>query len=154
MHNMEVQEPIGETNSRDADEDDSFDPQALEEAILPLYRGTRCIQLAATILLMNLCTVHGVTNGFADEMFTILNSHMFPLKNVLLKNYYRARSFTAKLGMLYNSIHACDRGCMLFRREHTEAVTCLKCVGPRFKDETRKKMPLKVLRHFPLIPRL
>jgi hypothetical protein len=99
MHNMEVQEPIGETNSRDADEDDSFDPQALEEAILPLYRGTRCIQLAATILLMNLCTVHGVTNGFADEMFTILNSHMFPLKNVLLKNYYRARSFTAKLGI-------------------------------------------------------
>jgi hypothetical protein len=154
MNDMEVEEPIGETNRRDADEDDSFNPQALEEAIRPLYRGARCTQLAATILLMNLYTVHGVTNGFADEMFTILNGHLLPAENVLPKNYYRARSLTVKLGLSYNSIHACDRGCVLFRGEHAEAVTCPKCGGPRFKDERRRKMPLKVLRHFPLIPRL
>jgi hypothetical protein len=117
-----VDEPIGETNALDTSENDTFDPHALEEAIRPLYRGAKCTQLAATILLMNLCTVHGVTNGFADELFTILNSHLPPTENVLPKNYYAARSLTAKLGLSYNSIHAYDKGCVLFRGEHVEAV--------------------------------
>jgi hypothetical protein len=103
---------------------------------------------------MNLCTIHGVTNGFADEMFTILNGHLLPPENVLPKNYYRARLLTAKLGLSYNSIHACNKGCVLFREEHAKAIRCIKCSGPRFKDETRRKMPVKVLRHFPLITRL
>jgi hypothetical protein len=149
-----LEEPLGDCDTAEAAEDHSSNPQALEEAIRPLYRGARCTQLAATILLMNLCTVHGVTNGFADEMFTILNAHMLPKENVLPKNYYAARSLTGKLGLSYNSIHACDKGCVLFRGEHTQATHCPKCGGPRFMDETRRKIPVKVLRHFPLIPRL
>jgi hypothetical protein len=103
---------------------------------------------------MNLCMIHGVTNGFADEMFTILNAHMLPKENVLPKNYYVARSLMGKLSLSYNSIHACDKGCVLFRGEHAEATHCPKCGGPRFQDETRRKIPVKVLRHFPFIPRL
>jgi hypothetical protein len=103
---------------------------------------------------MNLCTVHGVTNRFADELFTILNSHLLPTENVLPKNYYAARSLTAKLGLLYNSILACNKGCMLFKGEHAEAVRCPKCGGPRYVDEIRKKVLVKVLRYFPIIPRL
>jgi hypothetical protein len=149
-----VDEPVGKTNAPDASENDTFDPHALEEAIRPLYRGAKCTQLAATILLMNLCTVHGVTNGFADGLFTILNFHLLPTENVLPKNYYAARSLTAKLGLSYNNIHACDKGCVLFRGKHAEAVQCLKCGGLRYVDEIRKKVPVKVLRHFPIIPRL
>jgi hypothetical protein len=149
-----VDELVGETNAPGTSEDDTFDPHASEEAIRPLYRGAKCTQLAATILLMNLCTVHGVTNGFADEMFTILNSHLLPTETVLPKNYYAARSLTAKLGLSYNRIHACDKGCMLFRDEHAEVVRCLKCGGLRYVDEIRKKVPVKVFRHFPIIPRL
>jgi hypothetical protein len=131
-----LEEPLGECGTAEAAEDHSFDPQALEEAIRPLYWGARCTKLAATILLMNLCTVHGVTNGFADEMFTILNAHMLPKENVLPKNYYAVRSLAGKLGLSYNSIHACDKGCVLFRGEHAEATRCPKCGGPRFQDET------------------
>jgi hypothetical protein len=149
-----MDEPIGETNAPDASENDTFDPHALEEAIRPFYRGAKCTQLAATILLMNLCTVHGVTNGFADELFTILNSHLPPTENVLPKNYYAARSLTAKLGLSYNSIHAYDKGCVLFRGEHAEVVQCPKCGSPKYIDEIRKKVPVKVLRYFPNIPRL
>jgi hypothetical protein len=39
-------------------EDPSFDLDALEEAMKGLYKGAKCTKLAATILLMNLCTVH------------------------------------------------------------------------------------------------
>jgi hypothetical protein len=109
LPNYCVDEPIGETNARDASENDNFDPHALEEAIRPVYKGAKCMQVAATILLMNLCTIHGVTNGFADELFTILNSHLLPTENVLPKNYYAARPLTAKLGLSYNSIHAATK---------------------------------------------
>jgi hypothetical protein len=37
---------------------DGFDPTMLEEAIQELYEGSRSTKLAATILLMNLFTVH------------------------------------------------------------------------------------------------
>ena len=153
-NNIGIAELVGETSMENEAEDRSFNPHALEEAIRPLYRGASCTQLVATILLMNLCTVHGVTNGFIDEMFTILNAHLLPKENALPRNYYAARSLTTKLGLSYNNIHACDKGCMLFRGEHAQAVRCPKCGGPRYQDEVWKKVPVKALRHFPIIPRL
>ena len=154
LPNYSMDEPIGEINFLDALENDAFDPHALEEAIWPLYRGAKCMQLVAIILLMNLCIVHGMTNGFVDELFTILNSHLLPIEIVLPKNYYAAESFTAKLRLSYNSIHACDKSCVFFRSEHAEAVRCPKYGGPRYVNEIWKKVPVKVLRHFPIIPRL
>ena len=44
-----------------------FDPTDMEEALQELYSSSRCTKLAATILLMNLCTVHGVSNNCANE---------------------------------------------------------------------------------------
>ena len=72
----------------------------------------------------------------------------------LLKNVHAARSLTQKLRLSYNSIHACDKGCVLFRGEHAEAMQFPQSLGLRFKDEERKRFPVKVLRHFPIIPRL
>ena len=131
-----------------------FDPTDMEEALQELYSSSRCTKLAATILLMNLCTVLGVSNNCANELFTLLHGHILPEKNSLPKNFHAARSLTQKLGLSYNSIHACDKGCVLFRGEHAEAMRCPRCLGPRFKDEEQKRFPVKVLRHFPIIPRL
>jgi hypothetical protein len=69
---------------------DHFDPTMLEEAIQELYKGSRSTKLAATILLMNLCIVHGVSNNFVDELFTILHCHLLPEGNRLPKNHYAA----------------------------------------------------------------
>ena len=71
-------------------EDPQFDPHNLHEAIEELYVGARCTKLAATILLMNLCTVHGVSNTFVDEMFAILHGHVLSEVNCLPKNYHAA----------------------------------------------------------------
>ena len=132
----------------------NFDPTEMQEAIQELYRTSKCSKLAATILLMNLCTVHGVSNSFADEMFRLLHGHILPKGNSLSRNYHVARSLTQKLGLSYNSIHACERGCVLFRGDYADAQRCPKCNGPRYRDEQRRRFPLKVLRHFPIIPRL
>jgi hypothetical protein len=133
---------------------DHFDPTMLEEAIQEVYEGSRSTKLAVIILLMNLCTAHGVSNNFADELFTILHRHLLPEGNRLPKNYYAAKSLTSKLGLTYTSIHACRKGCVLFKGEYADAEHCPKCDGPRFSDGDRKKSPVKVLRHFPIIPRL
>jgi hypothetical protein len=133
---------------------DHFDPTMLEEAIQELYEDSRTTKLAATILLINLCIVHGVSNNFADELFTIQHRHLLPEGNRLPKNHYAAKSLTSKLGLTYTSIYACGKGCVLFRGEYADAERCPKCDGPRFNDGDRKKYPVKVLCHFPIIPRL
>jgi hypothetical protein len=133
---------------------DRFDPAMLEEAIQELYAGSRSTKLAATILLMNLCTVHGVSNNFVDELFTILHRHLLPEGNYLPRNHYTAKILTSKLGLTYNSIHACAKGCVLFRGEYVEAERCPKRNGLRFSDGEQKMYPAIVLRHFSIIPRL
>jgi hypothetical protein len=144
----------GENDHQDRDEGSNLDPYALEEAIKSLYARARSTKLAATVLLMNLCTVHGVSNCFVDELFTILQGHLLPEENCLPKNYYAAKTLTRNLGLSYNTIHACESGCILFKGVHADKEHCPKCSKPRFKDKRRKKFPVKVLRHFPLIPRL
>jgi hypothetical protein len=125
-----------------------------EEAIQELYKGSWSTKLAVTILLMNLCIVHEVSNNFAYELFTILHRHLLPEGNILPRNHYAAKSLTSKLGLTYTSIHACGKGCVLFRGEYANAECYPKCDGPRFSDGDQKKYPVKILHHFPIIPRL
>jgi len=74
LGNIEVDhELLGEVASKDVVPlDNSFDLMALEEAIKELYKNSKCTKLVVTILLMNLCTMHGVSNKFANELFTFL----------------------------------------------------------------------------------
>ena len=78
-----------------------------------------------------------------DELLTILHCHLLPEDNCLLKKYYAMRSLTKKLGLAYNIIHACERGCVLFRGEHAYAMKCPKCSCLCYKYETRKNSWLK-----------
>ena len=57
------------------DESSGFDLALLEEAIQELHNGSRSTKLVAMILVMNLCTVHRVSNNFANELFTILHCY-------------------------------------------------------------------------------
>jgi hypothetical protein len=120
-----------------ADEDDNtsnLDATLLEDAIHELYSGVRCTKLAVIILLMNLCTVHGMSNNFTDELFTILHRHLLPEGNILPKNHYAAKSLTSTLDLLYNSIHAYGKGCVLLEGEYASAERCPKCDGPQFSN--------------------
>lgn len=110
----EERKPLGKVTYEDGPQDNNFDPIFLEDAIKGLYRGSKCIKLAATMLLMNLCTIHGVNNKFADELFTLLHFHLLPRDNCLLNNYYVAKSLTKSLGLDYKNIHVCGKGCVLF----------------------------------------
>jgi hypothetical protein len=147
-------EAVGNIPAAAEEEDGNFDATALDESVEVLYEGARSSKLATTVLLMNLCTVHGVSNTCANELFTLLHEHVLPKHNTLPRTYHAAKSLTIKLGLTYNSIHACEKGCVLFRGELSDAMQCPKCGGRRYRDEARQMFPVKVLRHFPVIPRL
>jgi hypothetical protein len=144
------------SNVDDAKEDGNvqFDSDSLEEAVGGLYEDAKSSTLAATILLLNLCTVHGVSNCFVNELLCILHGHILPDGNSLPRNNYATRTLTRKLELTYNTIHACESGCILFRGVLANTTECPQCGKPRFKDQMRRKFPIKVLRHFPIIPRL
>jgi hypothetical protein len=71
--NNEGQQPLGDTSFDDVQQEHNFDLMALEDAMEELYVGSKCTKLATIFFLMNLCMVHGVTNRFADELFTLYN---------------------------------------------------------------------------------
>jgi hypothetical protein len=127
----------------------NFDP-----LVCGLYMGAKSSKVAATILLLNLYSIHGVSNCFVDELFSILYGHILPEGNSLPQNQYTAKALTRQLGLAYNSIHSCESSCVLFCGEYANETTCPKCTKPRFKDQERKKFPAKVLRHFFIIPHL
>jgi hypothetical protein len=149
-----MEDQARDSNNVDCGLDANFDPEPLEEALQELYVGARSTKLAAIILVMNLCTVYGISNSFVDELFAILHTHILLEQNSLPKNYHVAKSLTRRLGLLYNSIHACERGCILFKGDLADAISYPKYEQPQYKDQVRKLFPVKVLKHFPIIPRL
>ncbi len=68
----------------------------------------------AIILVMNICTVHGINNKFVDEILSLLHKYLFLEDNYLPSNMYHAKSLTKKVGLNYKNIHGCPNGCVLF----------------------------------------
>lgn len=70
------------------------------------------------------------------------------------------------LGLRYEKIHACENDCVLFWKHNAKAESCLVCGKSRWKsresqkvdgattEKSGSKIPRKVLRYFPLKPRL
>jgi hypothetical protein len=61
---------------------------------------------------------------------------------------------TQKFRLNYENIHACPKGCLFFRGDHIDDVSCPKCGSPCYKDVVNKVLFMKVFQHFPIIPRL
>jgi hypothetical protein len=110
----EGQQHLGDVKFDHGDQEHSFNPMALEDAMKELYVSSKCTKLVATIFFMNLCIIHGINNKFADELFAFLCHHLLPKSNYLVANYYAARALTHKLGLDYENIRACPKGCILF----------------------------------------
>ena len=81
-------------------------------------------------------------------------------------NFYEAKNMLCDLGFDYRKIDACPQNYMFFTKENANADKCTICGTSRWKNDEfnsktgsgtcfkDKKIYAKVLRHFPLIPRL
>ncbi len=89
-----------------------------------------------------------------DELLALLHKHLLPKDNLLPPSMYAAKSLTRKVGLNCKHIHACVNGCILFRKQYETLEACPKCGAAQYTKFGRSLVPQKVVRHFPLIPRL
>ena len=123
------------------------------EATIAVYPGSKMSVVSATIIIMNMFLVFRVSNTFTDELLCSLSGDLLPMPNKLPKIHYAARKSIRQLGLHYNNIHACSNGCILYDDEYATYDRCHKCMQTRWLDGTNNILA-KVIRHFPLIPRL
>lgn len=80
---------------------------------------------------------------------------MLPTGNELPPSRQDAKNMLVSIGLDYNRIHACPKDCVLFRGEYEHLSECPKCGTKRFREDAQgSTVPVKVLRHFPIIPRI
>jgi hypothetical protein len=126
----------------------------IEDAKRELYPG--CMNFSRftfVIKMLHVKSYYRITNSAFTSMMQIL-SEAFPQFNTVPKSYDEAKKMLRELGLGYESINVCPNNCVLFRKEHETKDSCLVCKASRWKDPERKKVPAKVLWHFPLVPRL
>ncbi|XP_035551056.1 uncharacterized protein LOC118349653 [Juglans regia] len=129
----------------------SFD-QLLEHARRPLFDGCKeFLKLSFVVKLLHIKSIGGWSIKSFDMLLDLLRS-AFP--NALLpQSYEESRSLERGLGFKYNKIHACPNDCILFWKENAVLNECPTCKASRWIPNTHT-IPQKVLRHFPLKPRL
>ncbi|KAL3370740.1 hypothetical protein AABB24_007665, partial [Solanum stoloniferum] len=133
-----------------------FFDKLLEEAERELYPG--CKKFSKLLFLVKLLHLK-VYNQWSNKSFDMLLELLkdaFPIGETLPKSYYDAKNMLQGLGLGYISIHACKNDCMLYWAEHKDRQECPHCATSRWKIDNGKdkKIPHKVLRYFPLKPRL
>ncbi|XP_020249260.1 uncharacterized protein LOC109826651 [Asparagus officinalis] len=139
----------------------------LEQADKELYPGCKKYKkLDAVVKLYQIKCLGNVTNK-AFDMFLELFKDMLPEGNCLPRSISQAKKIIDDLGLTYEKIDACPNDCMLFWKETTNLTVCSTCGASRYKvkkvtrvgdsstgDNSIKKVSAKILRYFPLTPRL
>ncbi|XP_010490056.1 PREDICTED: uncharacterized protein LOC104767772 [Camelina sativa] len=126
----------------------------LADAETPLYPS----KLSAIVTLFRIKSQNGWSDkSFNDLLETLLK--MLPKDNVLHTSLYEMKKFLKSFDIGYQKIHACVNDCSLFRKKYKTLDKCPKCKTSRWKTnmqpgEVNKGVPQKVLRYFPIIPRL
>ena len=150
---MEDDTDVNEGNPTTRDDFEAL----LEEVQAELYPGcTKFTSLDFLSKLMHIKVKHKLTNCAFDDLLELLQaSH--PEGNRIPPSYYVAKTRLKHIGLGYKSIHVCKNDCFLFFRDPFDKLqNCPVCHESRWKDANTKgkKVPHKVLRYFPLTPRL
>ena len=126
----------------------------LAESECSLYPGNKHVgRLASLIKLLHHKSYYRVSNTAFDAWMRIF-AKTLPDGNTLPKSYREAKAYMKELGLSYDSIHVCPNNCILFRGDYADKDNCPECQASRWKYPERKRSAVKVLRYFPLAPRL
>uniref|UniRef100_M1BNA0 TNP2, partial n=1 Tax=Solanum tuberosum TaxID=4113 RepID=M1BNA0_SOLTU len=128
----------------------------LKEAKCELYPGCKKFsKLSFVVKLLHLKVYNQWSNKSFDMLLELLKEAL-PTGATLHKSYYDAKNMLQGLGLEYISIHACKNDCVLYWAKHKDRQECPYCGTSRWKIDNgrEKKIPHKVLRYFPLKPRL
>lgn len=136
----------------------------IEESKQELYPGCKTFsKLSFIIRLYLLKCLYGWSNTSFNALLELLREAM-PFLNIP-DTFNKTKSMIKDLGMDYKKIDACPNDCMIYWKDHENDTSCHVCGAPRWieneeenheveKNHKSHKVSAKVLRHFPLIPRL
>nr|XP_027062802.1 uncharacterized protein LOC113689186 [Coffea arabica]XP_027100959.1 uncharacterized protein LOC113720217 [Coffea arabica] len=144
-----------EVSFRKEDELEKFD-RLFKDAKRALYPG--CKKYSILLFVVKLLHLK-LLNRWSNKSFTMLLQLLkdsYPDDNLLPSSYYDSRKLLGGIGLRCDLIHACKNDCVLFWKEYEGLDHCPKCLQSRWKinDGKGKKVPQKILRYFPLKPRL
>ncbi|KAH9685459.1 hypothetical protein KPL70_013963 [Citrus sinensis] len=131
----------------------------IKDAETPLYPGcTKHTKISTTVSLFKHKVTHGISDKGFDELLQIVRD-ILPSENTLPESLYSTKNLLKTFDLGYEKIHACINDCCLFRKELGNAHMCPKCGASRWKvnertEKIQQGVPAKVLRYFPIIPRL
>ena len=134
-------------------------------AATPLYHNSNPdhTKLYAMVGLHNLKSKFGLS-GKSVTAILLWAKDLLPKENTLPVNYPIMKGNLKGLGMKYKSIHCCKYDCILYYKEHKDKRACPVCKEPRYEQKmivhnkrllkVDTQIPKKVLKYFPLGPRL
>ncbi|XP_066316172.1 uncharacterized protein [Miscanthus floridulus] len=149
-----VPEMIGDLYAvAEADGEQPRFARVLEDAKKSLSPGSSHSKFSFLVRMLYIKSRYRIGNTAFSTMLKLLSSG-YP-QSELPKSYDEAKKYLGELGLGFENIHVCKNNCVLFRKRYYKENVCPVCKASRWQDETRnKQVPHKVLRHFPLLPRL
>ena len=128
--------------------------ELLRKAEEPLWPGCKnYTKLSAVSELLALKIDYNMTDSCFDAMIGKIKK-MLPESHELPKNYYETKKMMRKMGLAEVKIDACSKHHILYYKEHGDKLECPECHEPCYKSDSKTRVPQKVLRYFPLAPRL
>ena len=94
----------------------------------PLDGQTKVSQLDAIGCIMALKSQYSLSRDAFDGMLTVIGS-LLPKGHLLPKSMHESQKLLRALKMPYEQIHACPKGCVLFRKEYVKQST-VQSVNP------------------------
>lgn len=128
----------------------------VEDGKKPLYPGCKQFsRLSFLVKLYHWKCLNGITESAFGEILQLLKE-AFPDVEVPA-SFNSAKKVIKDLGLDYQKIHACRNDCMLYWGQNENELSCKTCGTSRWRDteeDKNNKIPAKVMRYFPLTPRL
>jgi hypothetical protein len=146
----------GESIDMQQDEEVHKFDKLLDDAKREVYPGcTNYTLLKFVIEMLNVKVMTNLSNKGLDMILDLLIK-LLPKGNLVPRSTYEAKKILRDLGLSYEHIHACKNDCALFWKENANLDVCPVCKESRYKVNHvgGTKIAHKVLRYFPLTPRL
>ncbi|KAG8485982.1 hypothetical protein CXB51_019310 [Gossypium anomalum] len=136
----------------------------LNEMNEELYEGSKYLKLSFCIRLFHLKCLGGWTENSFTMLLEFLRE-MFPFAKIP-QSCQDIKRLIKDLGLGYDKIHSCPNDCMLYWGDQKNQQSCHVCGKSHWMNSSTedvnsdevgaqlRKKPIKVLRYFPLIPRL
>ncbi|KAF6163742.1 hypothetical protein GIB67_023776, partial [Kingdonia uniflora] len=126
--------------------------KVVQDVMTALYPGCKGFtMLTFVVILFKLKVKHNWSEISFTELLQVFQE-VLPPNNKAPADSYRASMIISQVGLDYEEIDACPNDCILYWKENALQIECPTCGTSMNKEKT--KFAAKVLRYFPLTPRL